>query len=189
MCDEPLASDVLRSLVHKSMVVTDDDGVERRFRLLETVRAYAEERLVDAGEAEDVRDRHRDHYLAWAESIPPERTYLDPDGWIRRERDNLQTALRWSDERGRPDLVGRIASTMMRIWLGDVAEGRRWLAAGAAAADDLEPEHRTRVLTVAAQVAVVAMEAFDGALARRAVAAVGGTARDVVRRSPTRSCA
>lgn len=171
VCDKPSAGDLLRSLVRKSLVAVEDDGAERRFRLLETVRVYAEERLADAGEDSYARDRHRDYFLSWVEAIPPERTYLDPDGWIRRERHNLRAALNWSESHGRLDLVGRLASTMNRIWLADIREGRRWLAAGMEAVDDLEPEHRVRLLAIAAHVAVLAMRARDSDLARRAVEA------------------
>jgi tetratricopeptide (TPR) repeat protein len=80
-------------------------------------------------------------------------------------------ALTWSGLQDRWDLVGRLASTMNRVWIGDVQEGRRWLAAAMDGLDDLVPEHRVRVLAVAAHVAVLAIEAGDGELARRAVAA------------------
>ncbi len=171
VCDEPAAYELLRSLVRKSLVVMEDDGAERRFRLLETVRVYAEKRLVEAGEDSFIRDRHRDHFLAWVESIRPEMTYLDPDGSIRRERHNLRTALSWSEAQGRRDLVGRLASTMNRIWIADIREGRRWLSVGMEGLDDLDPEHRVRVLAIAAHVAVLAIQASDGDLARRAVEA------------------
>ncbi len=174
VCGEPEAEDLLRSLVAKSLVMTEDEGADRRFRLLETVRAYAEERLRETGEDALARDRHRDHFLDWVEAMPPSMTYLDPEGSIRRERDNLRAALAWSEEQGQRALVGRLASTMGRLWVADVAEGRRWLSSGLEAVDELDPEHRVRVLAVAAQVAVLAMEAFDGELARQAVAASGG---------------
>jgi predicted ATPase len=162
------------SLVRKSLIVTEDDGADRRYRMLETVRAYAEAQLAVSGEERRIRDGHRDHFLAWAEAIPPERTYLDPDGVVRGEQHNLRAALTWSGHQGRWDLVGRLASTMNRIWIGDVQEGRRWLAAAMDGLDDLGPEHRVRVLAVAAHVAVLAIEAADGELARRAVAADEG---------------
>ena len=64
---------------------------------------------------------------------------------------------------GRRDLVARLAGTMSRVWVADIGEGRRWLSAGLEAVDELEAEHRVRTLAVAAQVAVLAMEAGDGA--------------------------
>ena len=99
MCEDPTALEPLQQLLRKSLIVGDDDGAEIRYRMLETVRAYAMERLLEAGEESIARDRHRDFFLAWAESIPPELTYLDPRGDIRREQHNLRAALRWSERR------------------------------------------------------------------------------------------
>ena len=49
----------LPSLVDRSLVVAEPRGMSTRYRLLETVRAYADQRLIDAGEAAEIRDRHR----------------------------------------------------------------------------------------------------------------------------------
>jgi predicted ATPase len=57
-----VALDTIEALVAKSLVDRADQAGAVRFRLLETVKAYAEDRLVDAGEAEVVRGRHLDHY-------------------------------------------------------------------------------------------------------------------------------
>ena len=173
VCPEPGALEPLLQLQRKSLIVGEDGGREMRYRMLGTVRAYAAEKLVEAGEDTLVRDRHRAHFLAWVESISPELTYLDPHGDVQREQHNLRAALTWSEEQGRWDLVGRLASTMNRVWIGHVREGRRWLTAAMPGLDDLRPEHRVRVLAVAAHVAVLAIEAGDGDLARRAVAADG----------------
>src|SRR5215212_2875798 len=64
--------DLLSSLVDKSLVlVTEQDG-ETRYRLLETVRQYAAEKLEQAGEADGVRRRHAQYYLALAEEAERE---------------------------------------------------------------------------------------------------------------------
>jgi DNA-binding CsgD family transcriptional regulator len=63
--------DVLGGLVEKSLVSTEERGALVRYRLLETVRQYAVERLVEAGELEVMRDRHRDAFLALAERAGP----------------------------------------------------------------------------------------------------------------------
>ena len=173
VCGEPAALEDLLQLQRKSLIVGEHDDTHMRWRMLDTVRAYAAFRLREAGEEPLVRDRHRAHFLAWAEAIPPELTYLDPRGDVQREQHNLRAALRWSEQQGRWDLVGRLASTMNRVWIGHVREGRRWLTGAMAGLDDLEPEHRVRVLAVAAHVAVLAIQAGDGELARRAVAADG----------------
>ena len=58
--------DQLSLLVDKSLVVAEDSGDRTRYRLLETVRQYALEKLGESGEADAVRSRHRDHYTALA---------------------------------------------------------------------------------------------------------------------------
>ena len=174
ICGEPTTLEPLLQLQRKSLIVGEHDDTDMRYRLLETVRAYAAEKLLEAGEESLVRDRHRAHFLAWVESIAPELTYLDPRGDVRREQHNLRAALQWSEQQGRLDLVGRLASMMNRVWIGHVREGRRWLTAAMAGLDELDPEHRVRVLAVGAHVAVLAIEAGDGDLARQAVAADGG---------------
>jgi predicted ATPase/class 3 adenylate cyclase len=173
VCAKPAGLVQLVSLVRKSLVVTDDAGINGRYRMLETVRVYAEAALVESGEQADTRDRHRDFFLAYVEAIPPELTYLDPDGAVRREETNLRSALAWSDDQGRADLVGRLASTMNRVWIGDIRAGRHWLEKAMDGIDDLDPEHRVRVVAVGAHVAVLAIEAADGRLARMAVDAAG----------------
>ncbi len=174
VCGDVPTFEALRSLVGKSLVVTEDDENTQRYRLLETVRVYAEAKLVEAGEDELVRRRHRDYFLNWAESIPSELTYLDPYGTIRSERHNLREALKWSEHEDRGDLIGRIASTMASVWVADIRDGRRWITRGVEAVDELEYEDRVRVLSVAALVAVFAIQAADGVLAQRAVEASEG---------------
>jgi predicted ATPase len=70
-----------------------------RLRLLETVRQYAGEKLVDSGEAAAVRDRHRDWYLALAEhaaSGPLGPKQVQWSGQLELEHDNVRAALAWS---------------------------------------------------------------------------------------------
>ena len=65
-CERYQVLDQLTLLVDKSLVVADDSGGRTRYRLLETVRQYALEKLGESGEADAVRARHRDHYTAMA---------------------------------------------------------------------------------------------------------------------------
>ena len=58
--------DQLTLLVDKSLVVAENTSGRTRYRLLETVRQYALEKLGESGEADDVRARHRDHYMSVA---------------------------------------------------------------------------------------------------------------------------
>jgi predicted ATPase len=61
--------DQLSLLVDKSLIVAESSGGRTRYRLLETVRQYALEKLGESGEADEVRERHRDHYTALAAKL------------------------------------------------------------------------------------------------------------------------
>ena len=74
--------DLLTSLVEKSLVVVEEHGAGVRYRLLETVRQYALDRLVQAGEIVNVRDSHRDVYLAQAERIAPHLESAGQSAWL-----------------------------------------------------------------------------------------------------------
>ncbi len=63
--------DLLTGLVDKSLVTTDDQGPQTRYRLLETIRQYATARLADAGEVDGLRDRHLAYHLALVEAAEP----------------------------------------------------------------------------------------------------------------------
>ena len=63
--------DLLTQLVDKSLVITETQGGEARYRLLETVRQYGWERLVESKEAVEIRTRHRNWYLEFAERAEP----------------------------------------------------------------------------------------------------------------------
>ena len=94
--------DQLTLLVDKSLVVSENTSGRTRYRLLETVRQYALEKLGESGEADDVRARHRDHYLAMAEVLnyPARSDYLEQLQHADTEIDNLRAAFGWSLETG-----------------------------------------------------------------------------------------
>jgi predicted ATPase/DNA-binding CsgD family transcriptional regulator len=88
--------DLLSSLVEKSLVIVEEQGSSVRYRLLETVRQYALDRLVQAGEVTALRDRHRDVYLALAERIAPHLESASQSAWLDLldvEAANLAAAL------------------------------------------------------------------------------------------------
>src|SRR5262249_16348896 len=95
--------EVLTSLVEKSLVIYEEQGGEARYRLLETVRQYARDRLLEAGESAGVRERHRDWCLALAEEAEPGFLEESQPAWLdrlEREHDNLRAALAWSGAEG-----------------------------------------------------------------------------------------
>jgi predicted ATPase/DNA-binding CsgD family transcriptional regulator len=108
----------LRRLVDKSLVIAEErDGVAR-YRLLETIRQYAADRLVEAGEAAATRDRHLAWFLAFAEDLEPE-LQRDLDAWrtrLERERDNLRAALDWGLAAPDPERGRRLAAGLPWLW-------------------------------------------------------------------------
>jgi predicted ATPase/class 3 adenylate cyclase/DNA-binding CsgD family transcriptional regulator len=125
--------DQLTLLVDKSLVVADDSGQRTRYRLLETVRQYALEKLGESGEADAVRGCHRDHYTAMAAVLDtPARTdYEQRVEQAEVELDNLRAAFVWSREHADNDLALTLASSLQPLWFtrGRIREGRAWFDA------------------------------------------------------------
>jgi predicted ATPase len=121
--------DALERLVQKSLLIADlDHGSETRYRLLETIREYATEKLIEAGRANDARRRHFDYFLALAERAEPELRTPRVLEWLERleaDHDNLRAALDWAadaDPRGH----ARLAGALHEFWdaRGHFAEAR-----------------------------------------------------------------
>lgn len=110
-------------------------GEAMRYRLLETVRQYARERLRAAGEEEALARRHLEYYLGLVEAAAPELPRGGRERWFDRfavEHDNFRAALRWCLEHGEIESGLRMAGR--GLWLfwgghGHMAEGRAWLTA------------------------------------------------------------
>jgi non-specific serine/threonine protein kinase len=124
--------DLLSQLVHKSLVMAErEQGAEARYRLLETIRQYAREKLLESGEGVRIRDRHLDYFMALAERAEPELRRSQQVTWLNRledEMDNLRVALDWSIE-GNVEAGLRLASTLWQfnIKRGYIAEVAEWL--------------------------------------------------------------
>ncbi|HEY5488348.1 MAG TPA: tetratricopeptide repeat protein, partial [Candidatus Limnocylindrales bacterium] len=146
--------DLLTRLVDKSLVTADPTSEEARFGMLETIRQYARDYLLHAGEAEMVFRRHRDWYLALVE-----RAKADffrgpaPTNWLAifdRELDNLRLALEWSAAEANGGAAGlRLAAGLWRYWeiRGYLIEGRQWLERTLAATDGEVSILRANALT------------------------------------------
>jgi predicted ATPase/class 3 adenylate cyclase/DNA-binding CsgD family transcriptional regulator len=115
--------DLLSLLVDKSLVVADNSAGATRYRLLETVRQYALEKLGESGEADAVRSRHRDHYTALAALLdaPAGGDYERRLEQAEIEIDNLRAAFLWSRENSDNELSLGLASSLQPLWL---ARGR-----------------------------------------------------------------
>jgi predicted ATPase/class 3 adenylate cyclase len=98
--ERPLTLDLLVDLVDKSLVMLETEAA--RYTLLETVRQYAQDRLEESGEAEEVRKRHLDFYLAFAERAGAGLAGPEQPNWLRQldvDRENLLSALTWCSRR------------------------------------------------------------------------------------------
>ena len=124
--------DLLGSLVAKSLVtVGHSERGETRYRLLETVRLYALDKLDAAGETRSLRARHRDHCLAWLEAMPLEGLLFEVDAInaVGSEIDNLRAAADWCVADERPDLLVRLVTRMAGFWFvgNSYRTARLWL--------------------------------------------------------------
>ncbi|HET8784884.1 MAG TPA: adenylate/guanylate cyclase domain-containing protein, partial [Candidatus Limnocylindrales bacterium] len=118
------ALDVLVDLVDQSLVqnVADTSGYGVRFRILETIRAFALERLRDDGREHEMRRRHALAFLALAEEAAPHLPGPDQPRWLDRltvEYPNIRSAIRWSIDAGEVELAQRFVAAMWRFWQQD----------------------------------------------------------------------
>jgi predicted ATPase len=192
--------DQLTLLVDKSLVVADDTGGRMRYRLLETVRQYALEKLGESGEADTVRARHRDYYTAMAALLdaPAATGHQQRVEQAEIEIDNLRAAFAWSQENSDVERALQIASSLQPLWLtrGRLREGLSWIDAALADLDtagrEVAPAVLARALADAAlldgwtgvperkeqatEALAIAREVDDPSLLVRALTACFGTA-------------
>lgn len=130
--DNPL--DLLLGLVNKSLILAETHDLQTRYRMLETIRHYAAEKLQELDETDSIRARHFSHYLALAEqskdlALAGRRLAL----WLDRvetEMDNMRVAFSWSREQvdgGEQSL--QLANALWLFWTirGGFREGHEWL--------------------------------------------------------------
>jgi predicted ATPase len=157
--------DTLQSLLDKSLLRKRETELAPRYWMLETIREYAAERLEEAGETEELRRRHAEHFLAFAEDAEPH-LRGSPKRWLARldgEHDNLRAAYDHLEGRGQGELAQRLCGALWRFWSlrGHLAEGRR-RAELALRADERPTEARANALNAAT---VMAIQGGDNAAA------------------------
>ena len=149
----------LRSLVEKSLAQTEGvGGADRRYRMLETIREYALERLAASGDLDATRQRHADYYVALAEQAESELWGPEEQVWLRRmeqEHENFRAVLRWAGEQGDGELSMRLAGALAYFWWerDHIREGRRWLEQALALSPDGPPGPRAKALVGAGTLA------------------------------------
>jgi predicted ATPase/DNA-binding SARP family transcriptional activator len=159
--------DVIASLVDKSLVMATGN-TEVRYRLLETVRAYAAERLSGAGEEKQLRDAHAAYFLGLAERAEPELRRHDQLYWADRlttERDNCNTALRHAIDTRDVGTALRLVGGLAWFWiLRDYeAEAGQWAVEVWRIAEDGPPPGAEDVYAICGLTAAAVTEmARDG---------------------------
>ena len=137
--------DRLSELVDRSVLIPQTGAAVTRFRMLESLKAYGQERLAELGIDEVVRAGHADavreslatcHHSGTRDGSPVDLTGLAD--WL----DEARTALRWADATGERDRVASLAGRLGWLWLlrGLTAEGLAWLDRGLGAVDGAPPE-------------------------------------------------
>jgi predicted ATPase/DNA-binding CsgD family transcriptional regulator len=146
VCASPhLTSERVRQLldrmVAKSLVMAEgrSDGTPR-YRLLETIRSYASERLERSGEQAELRAAHAEFYLALAENAEPELTGREQEKLFERleqEHANLRAAFEFAIAQGKGEWALRLSAALTLFWRirGHFEEGRELLAAALASSD------------------------------------------------------
>jgi len=169
--------DQLALLVDKSLVVAENASGRTRYRLLETVRQYAQEKLGESGEADAVRTRHRDYYTVLAARLdaPAGGDYQQRVDQADLEIDNLRAAFAWSRENSDVELALALASSLQPLWHPRrFQEGLAWLDAALADLDakhaEVTPAVRARALADRAMLGILAGAAASLDQARQALA-------------------
>ena len=149
--------DLLSGLVEQSLVLADTGGrAATRYRMLEPLREYAEERLEASGEAEVTWRRHAEYYLEWSERAAPELVGHRQVEWLERferEYDNLRAAMTSLLQREETEKLARLAWASWLFWWlrGHQREGLTRVEE--ALAHDPAPAPRAVLLGVAAMMA------------------------------------
>ena len=130
---ESEAMDGLSGLVNKSLVnVEEQDGLSR-YRFLETIRQYAMDKLLEAGEAVEARNCHLNYFLEFAKRAQEKFGTEQRPRWVNQlemEHDNLRSALNWALESD-PESALQMVCSLAGFWLSRsyMTEGCNWCQA------------------------------------------------------------
>lgn len=146
--------DLLTQLVDKSLVIVEPQGDGHRYRLLETLRAYALEQWTAAELLALFQQRHATYFLELAEQAAPELLRAQQQRWLiwlETEHANLRAALTYWLDTGAGDKALRLATALHRFWdyRGYVSEGRAWLQKALANRSAATPVAQSKALNAA----------------------------------------
>lgn len=147
------ALDLLSSLVDASLVNVEEAGdvaseAAPRYRLLETVREYATQKLEAAAETERACEFHLRYFLGMTEEAEAKLTGAEQAHWLQTleaEHDNLRSALKWALDN---DTRLQLAAALWRFWSmrSHFQEGRSWLSGALARSPQADERLRAKAL-------------------------------------------
>jgi len=128
----PEILELLEQLVNKSLVFTEESHAEARYQMLETIRQYAYEKLVQHVESQAQHDRHLGYFLHLAEEAEPHLIRTEQLTWLKyldTDYENLRAALEWALHKESPESALRLCAALGRFWLIRCywREGSHWL--------------------------------------------------------------
>ncbi|WP_040782696.1 BTAD domain-containing putative transcriptional regulator [Nocardia pneumoniae] len=141
--------ELLTALTEKSLVVTDGEGAPR-YRMLGTIKEYAEQRLAEAGESDPARRAHLAYFTELAETADPHLRRAEQLEWLATldaEHDNIAAAMRGALAAGEADGAMRLAAAAGWYWWlgGHKAEGNELIMAATALPGEVADEVRAVV--------------------------------------------
>ena len=150
--------DTMGGLVAKSMVLLDEGPATVRYRLLDTMREYAADRLEGLEPPAGVRSRHADYYVQFAEQAAPHIVGTDDIAWTERleeERDNLHVALTWVRDHDAAKLT-RMALALGHFWWHQrhYRDARTWISAALKLDLQMSPAVRSELAALGGQMAL-----------------------------------
>lgn len=138
--------DLVSSLADKSLVVADTAGAQERYRLLESTRAYALEKIAARGQREPLARRHAEYFRDLAQAADRQYYSRPMFASVREERDldNYRAALQWSLTQNHDDAIGgALAGALGYLWRfgGLAGEGRAWIALALGRVSEVKHPH------------------------------------------------
>ncbi|HMS39187.1 MAG TPA: protein kinase [Pyrinomonadaceae bacterium] len=150
--------DCLTSLIEQSLLSSKEENGTIRFRMLEVVREYANEILIESGEVQMQRQNHAEYFLMLAQEAEPFLQATQTAVWLDRleeELDNVRTSLEWFLENDY-EKAANLAAAIRSFWVvrGHLTEGRRWLeTVQAKVSNEISPAIRFKLIVALAWLA------------------------------------
>jgi tetratricopeptide (TPR) repeat protein len=153
---------LLEQLINKSLVVMEETNDGARYRMLETIRQYANEKLIESGENDTLRDKHLEYFLYLTETAAPYLIRPEQLEWLTQldaNYENLRLALEWALSKASAGPSLRLCAALGKFWTIRChwIEGSKWLARALAKPeqnqDDSEKVARVRALCEDAELA------------------------------------